>query len=258
VGFSTGGLIGPKPLPAGGTYEFRLFLPHWATFERHGEYNVWCRRRLQLLPAGVGADFAKHPTSDVETEARTRIRVDPADPAALGRLIDEYGQLMLGAEGEKEGDAAVLALSWIEDPRVVPHFARAFAIRSYALKFIALHVLGKFPTDEAFAALQRAMKTSASDFNSASSEQAARSAASIRVAAAAALRRCKHPQAREFLVAQRNDPAEGVRLAVVHEIGLMPPVAAIPLLQEMAKDPSARVREEALRYLAVTGAAARE
>lgn len=250
AGFSTGGLVGPKPLPAGGTYAFRLFLPHWATFELAGSYTVTCRRTLQLLRAGSGADFAKQETRDIETEAKAKIDVEPPDPAALGRLIAEHGETMIRARGEKEGDDAVLALSWIDDPRVVPYFRRALAIRSYAIKFIALHALGKYATDDALAALQAAMKTKPADLDYATPEQAARSAASLRAAAAGALGRSKHPKAREFLLTQRNDEAEDVRIVVLHVAATLPAAEAVPILQEMSRDKSTRVREEAQRYLA--------
>jgi hypothetical protein len=249
VGFSTGGLIGPKPLPARETYVFRLFVPHWATFETAGIYTISCQRNLQLLRAGTGTDFAKQPTTDVMAEARARLEVEPRDTAALGRLIQEYGETMLRANGEKDGDEALLALAWIDDPRVVPFFRQALSIRSYAIKFSALHVLGKFATDEAFTALQAAMKTKADDLDSASSEQAVRSAANLRTAAAAALLRCKHPKAREFLLAQRKDEAEGVRITVLHALGTLPPAQAAPYLLEMTNDSSGRIREEAQQYL---------
>jgi hypothetical protein len=249
VGFSTGGLIGPKPLPAGATYVFRLFLPHWATFETDGEYAVTCKRTLQLQRADVGPAFARTDTTDVIADAHAQLNVEPHDPEALGRIIEEYGETMLRAGGEKEGDAAVLALAWIDDPRVVPYFARALALRSYAMKFAALHVLGKFSTDEAFAALQSGMRTRAADLNSASNTHAVQSAANIRMVGAGALLRCRHPQAREFLIAQRNDEAEAVRIIVLHAAATLPASRAIPVLEEMMHDPSERVRNEAGRYL---------
>lgn len=251
VGFSKGGLVGPQPLPAGGTYAFRLFLPHWATLETHGSYIVSARRTLQILRPGTGARFTKETTMDVDTETQATLEVEPRDPAALGKLIQEYGEQMVRAAGGPEGDAAVLALSWVDDPRVVRYFQEAFAIRSYTLKFIALHVMGKFSTEDAFAGLQAGMQTKASDFDSASGEQSSQTAANIRMVAAGALSRCKHPKARSFLLAQRHDESEGVRIAIVHVLGAMPPAEAIPLLQEMAEDKSPRVREEAQRYLAL-------
>jgi len=251
VGFSAGGLIGPQPLPAGGTYVFRLFLPHWATFAHAGFHSVSCRRTLQLLPARAARDFARQPTTDVTTEADTKLEVVPRDVAALGELIAQYGEEMLRAEGGKAGDDAVLALAWIDDPRVVPYFRRAFAIRSYALKFIALHALGKFATDDAFAGLQAGMKTKPADLDSTAPDQAVNSAANIRMAAAVALRQCGHPMAREFLLAQRDDASEGVRITVLHALAELPDARAVPMLEEMTEDSSPRVRAEARRYLAM-------
>lgn len=247
AGFSTGGLVGPKPLPAGGTYAFRLFLPHWATFEIPGIYTISGKRTLQLLRAGSGPEFAKHATTDITTEAQATLEVAPRDSEALGALIEKYGETMLRANGEKEGDVAVLALAWIDDPRVVPYFSRALSLRSYTLKFIALHVLGKFPTNEAFAALQAGMKTSATDF--APGEQSVTSAANIRMAAAAALSRNQHPKAREYLMAQYRDEAEGVRITVLHALAEKPLDETRPVLLEMVKDENPRVRELAQRYL---------
>jgi hypothetical protein len=249
AGFSIGGLIGPKPLPAGETYVFRLFLPHWATFETHGEYTVSCKRTLQLLRGESGAAFVKSDTTDVVTEADANLNIEPRDPVALGKIITEHGEKMLQARGEAEGDAAVLALAWIDDPRVVPYFAQALGLPSYALKFVALHALGKFDTEEAFAALQRGMRTTAKDLDSASGAQAVLSAANLRVAAASGLLRCGHPRAREFLISQRQDEAEGVRIIVLHALATLPADAAIPVLDEMLRDRSERVRNEAEKYL---------
>jgi hypothetical protein len=251
VGVSSGGLIGPKPLPGGETYVFRLFLPHWATFQTHGVYTIVTRRTLQLQPASAGANFAKEPITEVGVNAQTKLNIEPANTAELGRVIADYGETMLKAAGEKEGDDAVLALSWINDERVVPYFSRALAIRSYAIKFIAVQALAKFSTDEAFAALQTAMKTKASDFGVASVERGESIAGNIRTAAAGALLRSNHPKARTFLLAQRNDAAEGVRLAVVHTLGATTTTDTVPLLQEMTRDGSPRVSEEARRYLSL-------
>jgi hypothetical protein len=251
VGLETGGLIGPKDLPAGGSYVFRLFVPHWATFKEPGSYSISCRRTLQLLRLTPGVDFREQDTVDVVTDARTTLAVLPRDDARMGRLIRELGEVMVSAGGEKAGDEAVVALAWIDDARVVPYFRRALAIRSYALKFIAVQVIARFATDEAFEGLKDAMNTNASDFDYASGERQPQLAANIRAAAAGALSRCKHPRAREFLLAQRHDEAEKVRLTVVHAIGRMPPTEALPVLQEMTRDPSARVSDEAKRY--VTG-----
>lgn len=58
-GTSMGGLVGPEIIPAFGSYTFRLFLPHWATFERPGSYVITADRLLDLRgPAYVIATAA--------------------------------------------------------------------------------------------------------------------------------------------------------------------------------------------------------
>jgi hypothetical protein len=249
AGRGTGGLIGPRDLPAHGRYVFRLFLPHWATFTEAGTYEIICRRTLQLLrPAADGA-FARQPTSDIAVEVRTTLGVLPRDSLRMKAVIDELGKQMLEADGEKPGDEAVIALAWIDDPRVVPYFIRALEIRSYTLKFIAVRLFGRFATEEALAGLKSALALTAADFDGVTPEKSAELAARIRSAAVDALARSGHPQARELLVAQRRDPAERVRLSVVRAVGRMPRAQSVPLLQEMAKDGSAEVRAEAKRHL---------
>jgi hypothetical protein len=249
AGEGKGGLIGPHDLPAQGNYVFRLFVPHWATFTEAGSYTIICRRTLQLLrPAADGA-FTKQPTTDIPVEARTTLGVLPRDEARMKSRISELGEQMLEAGGDKAGDEAVISLAWINDPRVVPYFTRALKVRSYALKFIAVQVLARFATDEALAGLKTATATTASEFDYVASENSAELAAKIRAAAVGALSRCRHPQARELLISQRRDPAENVRLTVVQALGRMPPDQSFPLLEEMTKDGSVAVRDEAQRYL---------
>jgi hypothetical protein len=248
VGLGTGGLVGPKDLPASGTYVFRLFVPHWATLVERGTYSIACRRTLNLLRPGT--DFRKEPTVDVDVDAKTTLQVDARDDERMGELVRGWGDTMLRADGGKEGDDAVLALAWVNDPRVVPYFRRALSIRSFALKFIAVQALAKFSTDEALEGLKSATQARVTDFDYALGEQRPELAANLRAAAAGALSRCPHPRAKEFLVAQRHDESENVRVAVVHALSRIPSAQALPLLQEMSRDPSPRVSEEAKRYVA--------
>jgi hypothetical protein len=250
VGITSGGLIGPKDLPAGGSYVFRLFVPHWATFDETGTYTIACERTLQLLrPVGEGADWKKQPTVDVVANARTTLLVQPRDADQMGRLIAELGDAMLRAEGNKPGDEPTIMLSWIDDVRVVPYFRRALALRSYTLKFIAVQVLARFATDEALEGLKTAMQTRAEDFDAIAGEAAPELATKIRVTAAAALSRSKHPRALAFLATLRRDPVEDVRMTVLRALTRLPADEALPLVQEMTRDSSARVSEEAKRYL---------
>jgi hypothetical protein len=252
VGPSSGGLVGAEDLPAGGSYVFRLFMPHWAIFTETGKYTIACQRTLQVFrPTPGGAtDLRKQPTVDVVADARTTLQVQPPDPAEMGRVISKLGEAMVSAGGNKPGDEAVIALAWIDDPRVVSYFRAAFTLRSYALKFIAVQVLARFATDEAFEGLRLAMQTRATDFDSATGEPLPELAAKIRAAAAGGLSRSQHPRAREFLINFRRDEVENVRMTVLHAIGRLPPAEALPLVKEMTEDPSPRVSDEARRYIA--------
>jgi hypothetical protein len=127
---------------------------------------------------------------------------------------------------------------------------RALKLRSYTLKFIAVQMLARFATNESLAGLKTAAVTTAADFDYVVGEKSSDLAVRIRAAAVDALSRSQHPKARDVLVARRRDQAEAVRVKVVHAIARFPTGQAVPLLEEMSKDASAPVREEAKRYLA--------
>ena len=249
AGLGTGGLVGPQALPPKGSHVFRLFLPHWAMFAEAGAYAITCRRLLQVARPTTGREFLQQPTSDVLVEARTDLQVLPRDAARLGQLIRERGETMLREAGARGGDEAVIALAWIDDARVVPYFRGALKIPSYALKFVAVQVMGRFATDEACEGLKAAMAVTAADFSYAEEEKSPELAARIRHAAAGALGRSRHPAAVEFLVAHRRDESEHVRVAVVNAIARLPATRALPLLEEMARDRSPLVVEAARRHL---------
>src|SRR6267142_4415736 len=68
-----GGLVGPQKLASWGSYTFKLFLPHWATFEESGKYRIVAKRILNLRQYRPdGWDF-KEKTTDVQTEATATI-----------------------------------------------------------------------------------------------------------------------------------------------------------------------------------------
>lgn len=243
------GLIGPKDLPPRGSYVFRLFVPHWAKFSEAGIYDLICRRSLQLLrPAADGA-FMKQPITEIEVEARTKLVVVARDSARMQDLIARLGEQMLEANGEKHGDEATVGLAWIDDPRVVPYFVRALRIRSYAMRFIAIQMLGRHGTGEAVAGLTSALALTAADFEG-STEHAAEVAGRIRAAAIGALSRCRQPQAKELLAAHRRDPSERVRESVVLALARMPREQVRPWLEDMLKDVKPAIRAEAERALA--------
>lgn len=258
AGFNMGGMVGPQALPARGTYTFRLFLPHWATFDAAGSYVITCERKLEILQAQPGKSFGELKPAEVEVMARTTIQVIPRDDTAMGEVIRRLGERMIANVASDDARGAARELAAIDDVRVVPWFCQAVDSKSYDMRFIGLRALSKFASDEAFEAIKRGMATRGSDFDPSSAtrpELLEQSAANVRHAAVIALERSKHPDARAFLLAQRHDSYVGVRISILHVLGKMPPDEALPILREMSSDENERVRDEAERYIALLTAA---
>ena len=244
-----GGITGPQKVPANGNYTFKLFLPHWATFDKTGTYSIVTKRTLELSKYTPDRWDSNEKRTDVQAQASTKIEIIPQDKKKLGEIISDLGEAMLGADEDK-AELAASTLSYIQDERVIPCFVKALETRSYEQKFTALRALAKFNNDAAFQALKVGMKTRGKDIVNTTTKELANSLAeNVRHAAAAALSKSLHPDAIPFLLAQRKDTSEGVRITILHVLGKMKPADAIPLLQEMADDKSKLVSDEAKRYL---------
>lgn len=253
AGPTMGGLMSPQKIPSGGSFAFRLFVPDWATFSHAGGYRVQASRILQLSLDTPGADWHVN-TTNVLKSASCRLEVVPRDEVKMGAVIAKLGHTMLGSDYDQSASAA-RTLSYIQDERVIPYFVRALNTRNYDLKFTALGALGKFKSDEALQALKVGMAMRAPDIANASTPEVAASLAeNIRHAAASALARSPHPEARAFLISQRHDSSRGVRITVLHALGAMPPAQALPILREMAQDKDKSVADEARRTIALLSA----
>ena len=84
-------------------------------------------------------------------------QVVAADSERMGKIIDHLAAEMLTPGIDASWPSKVL-LS-IDDARVVPYFVKALETRSYSRKFDATCALAKYPTDEAVAALAKALST---------------------------------------------------------------------------------------------------
>lgn len=182
-----------------------------------------------------------------------RVRIptepEPFDPATLGPLIDELGAKMLG-ENWDVADEAVRRMSLIDDPRVIPWYVKAVKTKSYDLKSSALDRLARFEGDAALEGVKFAMTTQGDDIaNCATPEVAASCAANIRGAAAGALARSPHKQAKALLFTMEEDPDMGVRLTVLQTAARMDTPESLALLERRVKDGDATVRGEAVRLL---------
>ena len=235
AGPGMGGLLGPEQIPAGGNYAFRLFLPNWTTFQEVGNYTMAASRILSLRKHTSELWNLLEVGPQVQAEASTKIRVVPLDEAKMGNIIDRLGSAMF-SKYIYESEEATDALDYIQDERVIPYFVRASETNRYGLKFNSIHALSKFDSESAFMALRNGLETEEEDIN-------------IYLAAAGALARSPHPSAIPYLLSKRWHPYEGVRMTILHALGEMQPVRAIPILQEMTHDERERVSAEAKRYL---------
>ena len=235
AGPGMGGLLGPEKIPAGGNYAFRLFLPHWATFQEIGNYTMVASKILSLRKHSSELWNLMEVGIQVKTEASTKFRVVPLDEAKMGDIIDRFGSAMF-SKYSSESEEATDALDYIQDERVIPYFVRASETDRYGLKFSALLALSKFDSESAFMALRNGLESEGEINN-------------IYLAAAGALARSPHPEAIPYLLSKRRHPSEGVRIKILHAMGEMQPEKAIPILQEMAHDESESVSAEAQRYL---------
>jgi len=250
VGPVMGGWFGPQKLPAKGNYDFILFMPHWATFEKPGKHTIVCARKLSVIKPG--SFFSpQRKTFDVDVQTSGHLEVVPADWEKLGVVIEALGRRMgTGSWDEKETAAKILDA--FNDERVIPFFKRAIETDDPAVMGASLNALGKYASEDAFQGLKRGMAISAANISNATTAKvAAQAAEGMRHRAAFGLTRCKHPEAIPFLLKHRSDESEAVRITILHVLGKLDTKESLDMLVEMANDKSELVSTEAKRYVAL-------
>ncbi|HEV7402276.1 MAG TPA: hypothetical protein VGO11_05085 [Chthoniobacteraceae bacterium] len=243
-GLSMGGRCCGQTILAHDEYAFRLLLPHWVTITEPGAYTISAKRTLNFVDAALAK------VADLQVEASTRITVVPADEERLWRVTKSLGDKVLAANSSQVRDEWQ-ALRELADDGIVPWLLQALDKGEYGTIFEALRCLEKFKSDAAFAGLKKGLAITSKDlWDSAGHFGAPALVDNLRFCAADALARSPHPGAVAFLMDQRHDPNDSIRLAAVHAMkARLPPGEATPLLREMAADENYRVRGEALRYL---------
>jgi len=247
-----GGMTGPQKLPARGSYAFRLFVPHWATFSEPGAYSVTCARRLDIGKAGGwfkldGNRIVSEPTVPMDVQVRGEVRVVAADPKKFGELIESLDRKIFENKWNAQ-EAAMQILTSLNDERVVPILNKA-VVSGYTVRMTpAIWALGNFKSDEAFEGLKRAMAITAKDvWNVTSPKIAKETAEQMRGNAAASLARSPHPEAIPFLLKQRADESRMVRLSVVLTLAKRSSPEDTAMLMEFTKDKDEWVRDAAKR-----------
>lgn len=249
AGPTKGGMIGPQKIPANGTWTRRLFLPNWVNLNDPGEYIVTCKTILKIRTKGSGQWDFRETTTNLDVEVETPLHVVARDEQRMGELIKQLGEQMF-SKNASDSEEACRSLAWIEDERVIPFFNQAMDTRSYDLKITALRALAKFKNDEALVGLRKGMGTRSCDLGTMPADHPSdQPACNIRAAAAHALARSPHPDARSLLLSMRDDPCFGVRLGVLHTLGKMDTPESLDMIRKMTEDSDKRICDEALRYL---------
>ncbi len=245
INLMMGGMYGPSKLPAKGCYDFRVFLPKSARFERPGDYRIVSTRTLEIIKPVPGRSFTEVPrTTIVATDSR-QLRVLPHDTVKMGEVIESLGVRLRSDVEQTRADAAEL-LDFIQDERAVPHLAAAIRNEKQSLK-VFNHALGAFgwsSTAEALEGLKFGISTNRSQFSANSYLFD-----NIRHVAAHGLARSKNPEALRHLVTFKHDLLSSVRLAVIQRVVWERNSEAKQILQDLSDDPDTMVRGEARRLL---------
>lgn len=212
-------------------YDLRAVLEIAKEKDDRSERGIRWQGRLELPPVRI-------PTEP-----------EPVDPATLGPLIDELGAKLLGKDARVSA-AAVRRLSLIDDPRAIPWYVKAIKTDSYSLKFSALDRLARLEGDGALEGLKIGMATQGEDIGNCSTPTVAKTlAVNVRHAAANALARSPHPQAKALLLSRHDDPATAVRITVIQAAARMDTPESLELLKRHTQDADTTVRDEAVRLL---------
>lgn len=249
-GIGMGGFSSMVMLPVKGSAKFHpLFLPHWATFDKPGEYTVYVRRKLALVPWDAPEPFEAKPTY-ATLSATATVTVVPVDEKKMGELIEKLAKAMLDRTSDACEPAMKMLLA-VRDPRVIPHFIELGKRTHPSHRYAACEGLSHFKTDEAFAALKTLYATTGADLReSATTQELANSSADgVRHAAIGAILDCGHPKALAFgWKAALEDGYYGVRLTALHKAYKVKSPAARKVIAALRTDPHESVRGEAKRY----------
>lgn len=220
-----GGLMGPvelSPRP----FEKRLLVAHWVELTKPGVYTLTVEKALLVGEAMTPDEKDK---VAVPMKVSTTIEVLPASAEQLGQMIDALGQQ---ASRDQEHAEPLQALLTIKDARAVPHLVRLTEQANVSRRMSGVTGLRPFGTDEALAALVKALETK-----------------ELRLTTAQVLAENPHPKAWDALWALRADSDDNIRLTVLHRLARRQAPDTEARLKEFEKDRAAMIQGEARRYL---------
>jgi hypothetical protein len=225
--FNMGGLSGFFKIPAMNKRITRLYLPHWATFEKTGSYTIFCEKNL-IVRRYEKDNSAFYHSTGTPVKVSAKIKVVHPNAQKMGEIIDTLGGKMVAGD-----ETAKKLLPFVEDRRVIKYFAETIRKDVWVMRALA-----KFNDDEALEAIL-SRKDDAED--------------EVRRNVSVALSLSVHPQATGHLLAMRHDRFFPIRLDVVHFLGKTKTEEATRILKEMTQDENDWVRNESKRYLQERG-----
>lgn len=226
--YNFGGLSAFQKSPVGKSFNFRLYLPHWATIEKTGEYKIEIEKSLvvrKYVPNNM--KFEGSPQTN-PVKLNGELSVVAADDKKMGEIIDQIGKALI--EGS---DTAERLAPFIKDDRIIKYLAQAIEKNVWLMRHLA-----KFNDDGAL----RAIVSRIGD-----ADQEVRRNVSVSLALSV------HPQAPDYLLQMRRDKYYAIRLDVIHFLGKTKTAASTKLLREMLRDENKLNSDEAKRYLQERG-----
>lgn len=223
-----GGLIGFQKSPVGKSFNFRLYLPHWATLEIPGNYQIHIEKNLVVKKYGSQNNKLFNSTDAISVKLTKPIKVVSSNYQKMGVVVDIIGKQIV--EGNNTAEKLV---PFINDVRIIKYLALAIKKNQWLIRYLA-----KFNDDHALNAIVDSIKDKVDE---------------VRRNVSVTLSLSVHPKAEVYLLQMRTDVYYAIRLDVVHYLGKMKTPKSTRLLKEMMNDENEQVGNETKRYLTERG-----
>lgn len=226
--YTMGGLIGFRKIAAGQNLNFRLYLQHWATVEKIGDYQIQVEKDLVVKKYELKGMRIPDSPKGIPIKLSELIKFVPSDFQKMREVVDTIGNQLVAGE-----ETAEKLVPFIKDERIIKYLIAAVEKNHWLMRN-----LSKFDDDTALNAIL-------SKINNARDE--------IRRNVSISLSLSVHPKASNHLLQMRNDKNAAIRLDVVHFLGKTKTAESTRILKEMLNDEDKWVKDESKRYLIERG-----
>ena len=226
--FTMGGMSGFQKSPVGQSHRLKLYLPHWATFDKTGNYKIRLVKSLIVRKYGLSITIDDLRAKGVLISLSAPIKVVASDYRKMGAVIDTIGKQVVARD-----DTAERLVPFINDKRIIKYLAEAIKNNEWLMRH-----LSKFNDDGALNAIFSRIKDEKPQ---------------VRRLVSISLSRSVHPKAFQYLRQMRNDTFYAIRMDIVHHLSKTKTRETTRMLKEMANDENEQVAGEAKRYLQERG-----